>query len=234
MPPDRAAWRSPARGRRSPSPLLIAGIASLANGAALVFHIVGGLPLPGLLAVTWAVALVAIVAMGAAANPQMRTTMVRTVVVGAAVGLAATIAYDATKALLSQFDPSPYDPFETTRVFGRILIGTDAAPTAVAVVGWAFHLTNGATFGIAFACLFARSGDIGRARGLATGIGWGLFLETFQLALYPGWLSIGFLDEFRRISFLSHIVFGTILGLFVPAGLRWIRGWAANKERGTT
>jgi Na+(H+)/acetate symporter ActP len=164
----------------------------------------------------------------------MRATIVRAVAVGFAVGVVATLAYDVTKAFLSQLDPSPFDPFETTRVFGRILIGSDAPMAAITVVGWAFHLANGTTFAIAFACLFARGGRIGRLRGVATGIGWGLFLETFQLALYPGWLSIGFIDEFRRISFLSHIVFGTILGLLVPVGLRWTDRQVARSRRWTS
>lgn len=223
----------PSPSRRLPSPLVVAGAASLANGVALVLHIVGGLPLGGLLAIVWSVALVAILAMSVVGGPRMRATIVSAVAVGLVVGLVATLAYDATKAFLSQLDPSPYDPFETTRVFGRILIGSDASPAAITVVGWAFHLMNGATFAIAFACLFARSGRIGRVRGVVTGIGWGLFLETFQLALYPGWLSIAFVDEFRRISFLSHIVFGAILGLFVPAGLRWIDRRAARSATGT-
>ncbi|MEP7082802.1 MAG: hypothetical protein ABI841_07485 [Chloroflexota bacterium] len=220
--------------RRIPRPgvVAVAGLASLANGFALVVHIVGGLPLGALLAIVWSIALVAIAAMGAVGGPSIRATLVRTVGVGLVVGLAATLLYDATKAFLSVLDPSPYDPFETTRVFGRILIGADASPTAVTIVGWAFHLMNGSTFAIAFAALFARGGQIGLLRGLATGIGWGIFLETFQLILYPGWLSIGFLDEFRRISFLSHIVFGAILGLFVPAGLRWARRRMARNESG--
>lgn len=229
LPPDPESPRV----RRRPGPLVVAGVASLANGVALVVHIVGGLPLGGLLVVVWSVAVVAILAMAAVGGPRMRATLVRAIAVGLVVGLVATLAYDATKAFLSQLDPSPYDPFETTRVFGRILIGSAASPVAITVVGWAFHLMNGATFAIAFACLFARSGRIGRWRGIATGIGWGLFLETFQLVLFPGWLSIGFIDEFRRISFLSHIVFGAILGLFVPAGLRWIDRRMARSERGT-
>lgn len=212
----------PSTGRlRRPSVLLVAGLASLANGAALVVHIIGGLPLGPLLAIIWSIAALAIAAMALSGGPMVRARLIRTVSVGLVVGLVATLLYDATKAGLSVLDPSPYDPFETTRVFGRILIGTDASPTAITIVGWGFHLLNGSTFAIAFAALFARGGRIGRVPGLALGIGWGIFLETFQLILYPGWLSIGFLDEFRRISFLSHIVFGAILGLFVPAGLRW-------------
>ena len=227
-PPDsRPPWL-----RRRPSPLVVAGVASLANGVALVLAIVSGLPLGGLLAIVWSIALVTIAAMAVVGGPRMRTTIVRTVTVGLVVGLVATLAYDATKAVLSQLDPSPYNPFEVTRLFGISLIGSAASPEAIAVVGWAFHLTNGATFTIAFAGIFGRSGRIGRWRGVATGIGLGLFLETFQLILYPGWLNIGFLDEFRRISFLSHLVFGAMLGFFVPAGLRWIdRRMAPNETR---
>ena len=226
--------RPPIRSRsRRPGPLLIAGVASLANGIALVLHIVGGLSLGGLLAIVWTVAVAAILAIGAAGGPVTRATIGRTIAVGLIVGFVATLAYDITKAFLSQLDPSPFDPFETTRVFGHILIGESAPPMAVAVVGWAFHLMNGATFAVAFAFLFARSGQIGRIQGVAIGIGWGLFLETFQLILYPGWLSIGFIDEFRRISFLSHIVFGAILGLGVPAGLRWSERRAARPGRVT-
>ncbi len=206
---------------RRPTPLTVAGVASLANGAALLLHILGRMPLPALLAVTWSITILALATMGALSDPSTRATLRRFVGVGLAAGIVATLAYDVSKAFLSQIDPSPYNPFEATRVFGAILIGSDAPPALVTVVGWAFHVTNGCTFAIAFSCLFARHGRISMRRGVLTGMGWGLFLETFQLALYPGWLNIRFLDEFRQISFLSHLVFGATIGILVPAGLRW-------------
>jgi hypothetical protein len=90
---------------------------------------------------------------------------------------------------------------------------------------------NGCTFAIAYSCLFARDGHLSKRWALATGVAWGLFLETFQLALYPGWLKIGFLEEFRRISFGAHLVFGAGLGLMVPYGLRRLRAAAAVDRR---
>lgn len=216
-----APRRGPRFSPRRPTTFVVAGVASLANATALLLHIVGGLPLPGLLAATWTTAILAIAVIAGTADASTRGRMARWVAVAIAVGIVATLAYDATKAFLAQLDPSPYDPFETTRVFGRILVGASAPAGLVAVVGWGFHLMNGATFAVAFGLLFARGGRISRRRAVATGIGWGLFLESFQLALYPGWLSIGFIDEFRRISFMSHVVFGALLGLLVPAGLRW-------------
>lgn len=187
-----------------------------------MLYIVGGLPLSFLLASAWTIAVISYFATRATTGPRQRARLLRAVGVGLVIGLFATIAYDVTKAILAQLDPSPYNPFEVTRIFGQILIGTTAPDAAITIVGWSFHLLNGCTFGVAFACLFARSGRISRLRGWAYGLAWGLFLETMQLALYPGWLNTGFVDEFRRISFLSHIVFGTILGFFVPAGLRWV------------
>jgi hypothetical protein len=51
--------------------------------------------------------------------------------------------------------------------------------------------------------------------------------------LFPAWLKIGFVDEFRRISFASHQVFGAGLGLMVPAGLRRLHpGSAASPASG--
>jgi hypothetical protein len=47
-------------------------------------------------------------------------------------------------------------------------------------------------------------------------------LEPSSL-LYPGWLNIGFMGEFRHVSFGAHVVFGASLGLLVPAGLRRVR-----------
>ena len=218
MQEDASALPAPVdRNRRV---LAIAGVASLANGAALVVHILGDIPLPVLLAIIWGVAVASVVAMGGVGDPGRREAVRRNVVVGLAAGIVATLAYDATKAVLAQLDSSPYNPFEVTRIFGTILIGASAPKALISTVGWGFHLMNGCTFAIAYSCLFARDGHISKRWALATGVAWGLFLETFQLTLYPGWLKIGFLDEFRRISFGAHLVFGASLGLIVPAGLR--------------
>jgi hypothetical protein len=50
------------------------------------------------------------------------------------------------------------------------------------------------------------------ARGARAGVAWGLFLELFQLTLYPGWLDIRLYREFAMISSLGHVVYGLVLG----------------------
>ena len=202
--------------------MLVIGLAALANGAALVMHIVGGFPLPALLVFTWSISAASIAALVALGGREARGLLVRLVVAGVVVGLIATVAYDAAKAALSQLDPSPYNPFEATRIFGLILVGDAASPFAIAAAGWGFHFANGMHLYDWLRSVFcARWARIATAC-VVTGIGWGLFLETFQLVLYPSWLGIGYLAEFRQISFLSHIVFGLSLGLMIPAALRRI------------
>ena len=210
--------------------LIVVGLAALANGAALVAHILVGFPLPLMLAVTWTVALVSVAALSMTGDALGRAMVVRTVGIGLVAGILATIAYDVTKTILSQLDPSPFNPFEATRVFGTLLVGDAASPALIWVAGWAFHLANGVMFGIAFACLFVRFGRGSLRWGFVGGVAWGLFLETFMLSLYPGWLNVRFLDEFRQISFLSHLVFGAVLGLTVPRLLlRSTRGAGRNR-----
>jgi hypothetical protein len=136
----------------------------------------------------------------------------RSVVYGAVAGFLATMAYDLSKAALSILDPSPYNPFEAIRTFGKLLAGPSAGEQAIVASGAAFHLLNGTMFGIAYVFIFARDGAISSGRALATGVAWGIFLELFQLTLYPGWLDIRAYREFVMISALGHVVYGATLG----------------------
>jgi hypothetical protein len=186
-------------------PLLLA-VAATFSGVALVVHIVSGLSLRLALAGTTALMLLAIVAVWRLADPARRRRIRRVAAMGATAGVLALLAYDLSKWLLSRLDPSPYNPFEAIRAFGMLLVGTGARADVVLAAGTAFHAVNGICFGIAFAFLFG-------GRGVLAGIGWGLFLELFQLLLYPGWLSPAFFKEFVQISGLAHVVYGASLGL---------------------
>ena len=88
------------------------------------------------------------------------------------------------------------------------------------LAGIAFHLLNGTTFGVAYVFLFARHGSFSTRRAIVTGLTWGLFLEMFQITLYPGWLDVRAYTEFAAISFLGHVVYGFTLGVVARAGLQ--------------
>ena len=185
------------------------------SGIALLIYILAGVSLMLALALTTTAMVVGFTVAMVMSSVDERRRIVRTIVIAAGAGFVATIAYDTSKAVLSQLDPSPYNPFEVVRIFGTLIVGQAAHPTLILVAGAAFHLLNGTAFGVAYAFLFARGGDTSWPRALATGVGWGLFLETFQLTLYPGWLDIRLYQEFATISALSHLAYGATLGMLV-------------------
>ena len=190
------------------------------SGIALLIYILAGVSLVLAMAVTTSAMVAGLVVVMVMSSAAERRRIIRTILVAAAAGFIATVAYDASKSVLSQLDPSPYNPFEVIRIFGGLLVGHDANRTLILVAGAAFHLLNGTAFGVAYSFLFARGGDTTWGRALATGVGWGLFLETFQLTLYPGWLDIRLYAEFATISALGHVVYGATLGLMARKLLR--------------
>lgn len=196
------------------------GLFALFSGVALLLNIIGGVSLGLALGGTTLVLLGGVGLAMRGQDPESRRWTVRTAAVGALTGIVATSLYDTTKALLSTFDPSPYNPFEVFRIFGQLLLGTDSSTIGVFVAGGAFHVLNGIAFALAYTFLFARDGRTTMRRAALTGMGWGLFLEIFQLTLYPGWLNIGFYSEFVTISALSHLVYGATIGVVARAGLR--------------
>ncbi len=191
------------------------GLVFLASGVALLANILFAVPLLPALAIALLAAIAALVLFAAKAPAPVRERLVRLARTGLVAGVVGLIAYDTSKAILSIADPSPYNPFEAVRVFGILLVG-DAAPVPVIwASGTAFHFLNGILFAITYAQFFgplaARSARI----AIASGMAWGMFLEAFQLALFPGWLSIRFVAEFATISLAAHLVYGATVGLVV-------------------
>jgi hypothetical protein len=207
------------------------GLAALFSGAALLAHILFGVSLLlGLLVIgAGAAALAALATRQMTRSERRRTRSI--VLAGCAAGIVATIGYDAAKTVLSQLDPSPFDPFEATRAFGFLLLGDQGPPIAREAAGVGLHLLNGTAFGVAFTILFAREGRLSVSRAVLYGVGWGLFLELFQLTLYPGWLDIRTYREFATITALSHVVYGGTLGLVGRWFLRRIGPPEALLER---
>ena len=79
-------------------------------------------------------------------------------------------------------------------------------------VGVLYLVLNGSSFGVAYALLLGgRNPWLPYA--LLTGTVWGVGLEMLQLTIYPGWLDIRAYDEFMRVSFGGHVVYGAILGV---------------------
>lgn len=211
-------------GRLSRAMAWYAGFFSLGSGAALVATIVLGIPLTASLAIGILVVLVAFAVLVARTEPGKRAVIVRLARTGLLAGIVATLAYDVSKAILSVADPTPYNPFEAVRIFGLLLVGEAAPPVLVWAAGIAFHLLNGWSFAIAFTQFVGPAAARSQRRAIALGMAWGMVLEVFQLTLFPGWLSIGFIAEFTTISFAGHLVYGATLGTIVHHRLRGAPG----------
>lgn len=197
----------------SPRSRRILGVAALFSGAALVAHILAGVSLRLTLLFTALLLVLAVVLIARRSAPQQRARLRRVAATGLLAGVIATAAYDGSKFLLSRGSESPYNPFEAIRAFGLLLAGPSASAAAIYAAGTSFHLLNGISFGVAFCFLFRR-------RSLLQGIAWGLFLEFFQLTLFPGWLDIRSYREFVQISVMAHLVYGAVLSLVARAVLR--------------
>ena len=150
----------------------------------------------------------------------------RACLVGAAGGLLGACAYDLFRLPWVLGAAGGIGPewlrlplFKVFPRFGALILGipftasqADARfPLSAHLVGWAYHLSNGVTFGVMYMALV---GDASRrswlwAVALATG------LELAMLATpYAGFFGIRVTGLFVGVTFAAHAVFGTALGLY--------------------
>jgi hypothetical protein len=166
------------------------------------------------------VAVMVLVLLVRRAPEPLRREVARSARAGIAAGAVATLAYDASRTVLSLFDPLPYMPFEAIRQFGLGVLPAGSDPGLVLGVGFVVHMVNGCSFGVIYA-MFARDRLATARSALASGMVWGVVLELVQSILYPGWLGITTtLKEFLVISGAGHLVYGATLGIGVRGLLR--------------
>jgi len=209
---------------RVPRPLLLlCAAAGLFTGAALVGTILAGIALPLSLAFTGLLVVAALTVVVLRTEPDQRRLIVSITARGVLIALVATALYDVSRLLLMQLDPSPFDAFVAWPIFGHLLLGLDAPEDLARIAGLGFHVANGVTFGLAYCFLFGARARRSLRGALGTGVVWGLFLEAFQLTIFPGWLNVTTYQEFATITFLGHVVYGASLGLLarrlLPAGM---------------
>ncbi len=179
--------------------------AFLASGFALVVFVLGGFSLP----VSWQ--WVDCDRRGVwwferTAPPEARRRFHEVLVVGAVAGLAATVAYDASRWAIVHLLGLDVNPYGALSAFGDALLPGSRQGAWVPVAGFGYHVVNGMSFGIAYTGLFRR-------RGVLAGIAFGLGLELCMLAIYPGWLDITALREFTQMSIVGHVCYGATLGV---------------------
>ncbi len=147
----------------------------------------------------------------------------RAVWIGMLAGLLAAVAYDvfrlpfvfAKEWGIDSLVP-PMNLFKVFPRFGAMILGQpieQASYTPAAhVLGWIYHFSNGATFGVMY---FALIGDA-RRRHWAWAVLFALGLELGMLLTpYPRVFNIPLTARFVIVTIAAHAIFGAGLGLVV-------------------
>ncbi len=154
----------------------------------------------------------------------------RAVLVGAAAGLLAALAYDvfrlpfvyARQWGIASIVP-PMDLFKVFPRFGAMILDQPVEQAHYSVtaqlVGWSYHFSNGITFGVMY---LAMIGDA-RRRGWWWAIVMAVGLELGMLFTpYPATFNIPLTRLFIIVTLSAHLVFGTAMGWLTRSGsIRW-------------
>jgi hypothetical protein len=158
----------------------------------------------------------------------------RAVMIGAIGGFIAACAYDIFRipfvvAAIDHVGPMwlRLPLYKVFPRFGAMILGhtftpnqTDSQFTLTEhLVGWAYHLSNGVTFGVMYMALI---GDATR-RSWWWAVALAVFLELAMLFTpYTGFFGIGLTTKFVVATLSAHLIFGIALGLYAKAkAFRW-------------
>jgi len=149
----------------------------------------------------------------------------RAVWVGLASGLLAAVAYDVfrlpfvfAKEWGIDSVVTPMNLFKVFPGFGAMILGQPVEQAnytlTTQLVGWLYHFSNGATFGVMYMALI---GD-GARRHWSWGV---LFAVTLELGMlftpYPAVFHIPVTGRFVAVTLAVHAIFGVVLGLSARA-----------------
>jgi hypothetical protein len=177
-------------------------------------------------------AMVALVVMATLDRVRGDGRLWRAVWIGAAGGFLAACAYDAFRLPWVLGFADGIGPawlrlplFRVFPRFGAMILGQsfaagqpDAQFTLAAhLVGWAYHFSNGMTFGVMY---LAMIGDAASRSWL-----WAMLLAAgLELAMlftpYPGFFAIRITALFVAVTLTAHVIFGLTLGLYARGEAR--------------
>jgi hypothetical protein len=150
----------------------------------------------------------------------------RAVMIGLVGGLLAALAYDifrlpfvfAQEWGISSVVP-PMNLFKVFPRFGAMILGQPIEQSSYSLaaqcLGWLYHFSNGATFGVMYVAMI---GDATR-RHWAWAVLMALGLELGMLLTpYPNLFNIPVTTRFVMVTIAAHAIFGVAMGL----AIRWL------------
>jgi hypothetical protein len=150
----------------------------------------------------------------------------RAVIIGSLAGLVGAIVYDFFRLPFVFSDAwgmgrigIPQMPlFKVFPRFGALILGEPleqpSYSLAAHVIGWAYHFSNGATFGVMFAAMIGEA-----SRRYGGGWLWAVLMAVgieicLLLSPYAEFFDIHLNARFITVTLIAHIVFGVGLGLY--------------------
>lgn len=125
---------------------------------------------------------------------------------GAAWGLVATVAYDLVRPALMWLFRYEFDPYRAMAIFGELATGRPAGDRVGLMVGWAYHFWNGISFGMMYVLVRPKG-------GVASGFVWAMILQGLMMAVYPTFLEARLADPgFLMSGLVGHGLWGVVLG----------------------
>ena len=145
----------------------------------------------------------------------------KAILVGTAAGLLAAVAYDifrlpfvfARQWGIDSVVP-PMNLFKVFPRFGAMILNQPleqaAYPLVTHLVGWAYHFSNGATFGVMYIAMIGHPAKRHWLWGVAMAVG----LELGMLLTpYPNTFGISVTSLFIAVTLVAHLIFGVAMGL---------------------
>lgn len=165
----------------------------------------------------------------------------RGVIIGSLAGLFGAVLYDLFRLPFVFSDAwgmgvlgiPQMDLFKVFPRFGALILGEPmeqpAYSLAAHALGWAYHFSNGATFGVMFAAMYAGASEaLGAARsGIWKPIPWAVLMAVgieicLLLSRYGSFFGIHLTARFVVVTLAAHLVFGLGLGAyFALHARRW-------------
>ncbi len=155
----------------------------------------------------------------------------RAVIIGTIAGLVGAVSYDVFR-LPFVFSKSwgleaivpPMPLFKVFPRFGAMILGQPVEQPAYSltaqIIGWAYHFSNGATFGVMFAAMIGES-----TRRYGGGWLWAVLMAAgieacLLVSPYARFFGINLTPRFIVVTLVAHVIFGIGMGLYFAAHAR--------------
>ena len=189
------------------APLLFVTLVAAASSiAALLLQVFGWVRMPYTLTFVSLPGLVLIVAVLVRTRNTDRHLFFNRLAIGLTAGLVGLVPYDLVRWIVQVVFPVNFDAFAAFPTFGHLMTGQPLHSSTAQMAGWAYHVSNGLTFGVIYTLL------AGPARWW-WGLLWAACLEAAMLLVYPSLLHPASMTAFVIVSIVGHACFGTTVGL---------------------